>query len=116
VPAEDQSIVEYFKQEAEILAQVEQNIKKKQDLDNKLKVLYRRLINKELSPDILVHLKNAIKGIFNLNHPQIKAMQSNNLMAANNYISALSSMCWDRNKEWIQAFKRIFQFKSQIKK
>ena len=115
MPTEDQLIVEYFRQESDILAQVEQNPKKKQDLDIKLKVLYRRLINKELTPEIISLLKNAIKG---MSHAIkiIIAMQAGNFMLANNYISGLSSMCWERNKEWIQAFKRIFQFKSQLKK
>jgi len=56
-------IVEFFKQEADLLAQIEQNPRKKQDLDSKIKVLYRRLINKELTPEIINALKNAIKSI-----------------------------------------------------
>ena len=55
-------IVEFFTKEADILAQIEQNTRKKQDLDNKIKVLYRRLISNELSPEIIITRKNAIKG------------------------------------------------------
>jgi hypothetical protein len=63
IPQEEQMIVEFFKQEADLLAQIEQNPRKKQDLDNKIKVLYRRLINKELTPEIINTLKNAIRSI-----------------------------------------------------
>ncbi len=44
------------------------------------------------------------------------AMQNNNYGLANTYITGLTSVCWERNKEWIQAFRRIYQFKSQLKK
>lgn len=106
-------ILEFFKQESDLIAQIEQNPKKKQDMDNKIKVLYRRLINKELTPEIINILKTAIRSnIMNI----IIAIQTNNLVQASNNISALTSMCWDRNKEWIQALKRIVQFKLQLKK
>ena len=60
ISQEDSYIVQYFAQEVEEVAQIEQNPKKKADIEIRLKQLYRRLINNELSPDVLSILKKAI--------------------------------------------------------
>jgi hypothetical protein len=40
----------------------------------------------------------------------------NNFTAAMKVHQDLSSLCWDNNKEWLLALKRIIQFKKEAHK
>jgi len=53
----------------------------------------------------MTHLKNSVK-----------ALQAGNYQVANSCIAAMSTLCWEKNKDWIQELKRIGQFKYQLKK
>lgn len=69
-------------------------------MNNRLNILYKKLMNGDITAEALALLRKVIQ-----------AVQSENYAMAKKYNGDLSLTAWGKNKEWLQMLKRILQFK-----
>lgn len=74
-------------------------------MNNRAKILYRKLMNNELNSETLGLLRAAIE-----------SMQNGDFTTTKKCIGDLSITAWEKNKEWLTLLKRISQFKEMPNK